>query len=307
VSEQQHSVQVVGYDNSKQAWLVKNSWGDGWANEGYGWVSFSAPGMCGPDYTWGFIFNPKQIPAASKPQLTVVPGRPGCYSYKAVPGDYPEALSTRFGLKLQQLLLDNLGVSRDPSRVPPGAVLVLCGVSPAALAAAVVTGGGGGRTAVLPGPVTKPKFNPPMVAVKPSPVPRVAPAVVMPRVGPTGDVSSSSPADEVAALLAIKRVLDPVTALGDWQPGSTTACGWAGVKCNPQKKVAEIQITASSGGGGRVELAGRLPSSAPLRRLPALKSLSIVNTLLQGTLPEDWSLLRQLEYIYLGGNALTGG
>jgi hypothetical protein len=324
--ELSHAVQVVGYDNSKQAWLVKNSWGDGWASEGYGWVSFSAPGMCDPESTYGLAFTPKQPPAASKPQLTVVPGRPGCYSYKAAPGDYPEALATRFGLKLQQLLLDNLAVLWDPSRVPPGAALVLCGVSPAALAGAVVTGGVGSRTTVLPGPATNVKVNPAMVAVNstrapilspaprpvvqpPSAMPRVRPAVVMPRSGPAGVLPSSTPPDEMAALLAIKHVLDPSgTTLIDWQPGRVTACDWMGVICDDRRqRVMGIGLVGGRYGASRIDLTGRLPGGAQLRRLPALLSVSIGNTTrLAGSLPPDWSQLTQLESIVLSDNSLTG-
>jgi hypothetical protein len=301
--EQQHLVQVVGYDNSRQAWLVKNSWGDGWASEGYGWVSYDAPGMCDPDYTYGFKFSPKQPPAAAKPRLTVVPGRSSCYSYRAIPGDYPEALATKFGLRLQQLLLDNLAVLRDPSRVPPGATLVLCGVSPAALAGAVVASGGPSRGPVVLVPAPRPTVQPPTQPL------RVRPAVVMPRSGPVGVVPSSSPADEVAALLAIKRVLDPPgTALTDWQPGSSTPCSWTGVTCDASsKRVEVIDFVDAAAKKAKVQLSGQLPSGALLRRLPGLIAFGVEGTGVGGPLPEDWSQLRQLKEVSVVGNKLTGG
>jgi hypothetical protein len=299
--ELSHAVQVVGYDNSKQAWLVKNSWGDGWANEGYGWVSFSAPGMCDPESTYGLAFTPNQPLAVAKPRLTIVYGRPSCYSYTAVPGDYPEALATRFGLKLQQLLLDNLAVLKDPSRVPPGATLVLCGVSPAASAGAVVASGGPGRAPVVLVPAPRPTVQPPSQA------PRGRPAVVMPRSGPVTVMTSSSPADEVAALLAIKRVLDPPgTALKDWQPGSSTACGWTGVTCDASsKRVTHIDFW-DAGQNTKLKLSGQLPSGALLRRLPGLVKIGFAWMGLSGTLPEDWSQLTQLEYMSAHGNKLRG-
>jgi hypothetical protein len=35
-----HFVLVVGYDDARQAWLVKNSWGTGWGMGGYGWIGY---------------------------------------------------------------------------------------------------------------------------------------------------------------------------------------------------------------------------------------------------------------------------
>ncbi len=36
-----HVVQIIGWDDSRSAWLIKNSWGPGgWGNNGIGWVSY---------------------------------------------------------------------------------------------------------------------------------------------------------------------------------------------------------------------------------------------------------------------------
>jgi Papain family cysteine protease/Domain of unknown function (DUF4384) len=35
-----HAVTLVGYDDERQAFLVMNSWGRGWGNDGYGWVAY---------------------------------------------------------------------------------------------------------------------------------------------------------------------------------------------------------------------------------------------------------------------------
>jgi hypothetical protein len=345
----------VGYDNSKQAWLVKNSWGDGWASEGYGWVSFSAPGMCDSDNTYGFTFTPKQPTAVVKPRLTLVPGRTGCYRYTAAPGDYPEGVASQFGVKLQQLLLDNLAVLQDPSTVPPGAALVLCGVSSAALARATVTTGGQSSTQVAPvqAPVPKPPGRPPLAAVKPAvaagrpPVGTAKPSVVvsprpsavlpqskpqavtpvstsrppmvaatplaLPAVVQTPTTRTSSSAEEVAALLAIKQVLDPAgTGTKDWQPGSSSACGWIGVTCDASGgRVTFLRSytfkSLDPPVGDFRQLSGRLPSGALLRRLPALKGIDWPNATLTGSLPSDWSQLTQLVGISLDDNELTGG
>lgn len=35
-----HCVLIVGYDDAKAAWLVRNSWGTGWGTLGYGWFGY---------------------------------------------------------------------------------------------------------------------------------------------------------------------------------------------------------------------------------------------------------------------------
>jgi len=41
-----HCLAVIGYDDSREAWLCKNSWGDKWGEEGFFWVGY---GQCGID------------------------------------------------------------------------------------------------------------------------------------------------------------------------------------------------------------------------------------------------------------------
>lgn len=37
-----HAVTIVGHDDSKQAFLIMNSWGTGWGEQGFAWVSYEA-------------------------------------------------------------------------------------------------------------------------------------------------------------------------------------------------------------------------------------------------------------------------
>lgn len=46
-----HAVSIVGYDDSKGAWLVRNSWGPEWGENGFGWVSYDDDSGVGVE-TW---------------------------------------------------------------------------------------------------------------------------------------------------------------------------------------------------------------------------------------------------------------
>jgi hypothetical protein len=37
-----HLVNIVGWDDPKQAWLIKNSWGTSWGKNGYGWIKWGS-------------------------------------------------------------------------------------------------------------------------------------------------------------------------------------------------------------------------------------------------------------------------
>jgi hypothetical protein len=129
-------VQVVGYDNDRQAWLARNSWGSDFGMAGYFWVNFSAPGMCDGSDTFGLIFTPSKVPTVTG--LQPVPGNPQCFTYKAQPGDYPEQLVDRFGLGLkglQRLVRDNLDHMPELDRFTPGAPLLVCDLDPRLLPA----------------------------------------------------------------------------------------------------------------------------------------------------------------------------
>lgn len=54
-----HAVSLVGYDDSRRAWLIRNSWGTEWGENGFGWVSWDDTSGVGSQ-TWGFDLNPTQ-------------------------------------------------------------------------------------------------------------------------------------------------------------------------------------------------------------------------------------------------------
>jgi hypothetical protein len=37
-----HAVVIIGWDDDKQAWLIKNSWGEDWGEHGFGWVKYGS-------------------------------------------------------------------------------------------------------------------------------------------------------------------------------------------------------------------------------------------------------------------------
>lgn len=38
-----HEMSIVGYDDLKQAWRIRNSWGTGWGQRGYAWLPYAYP------------------------------------------------------------------------------------------------------------------------------------------------------------------------------------------------------------------------------------------------------------------------
>lgn len=48
-----HAVSIVGYDDTQRAWLIRNSWGPEWGENGFGWVSWDDESGVGSE-TWGF-------------------------------------------------------------------------------------------------------------------------------------------------------------------------------------------------------------------------------------------------------------
>lgn len=52
-----HAVVIVGWDDAKGAWRVRNSWGTGWGENGYAWVKYNHNGI-GWDTVWAVAKKP---------------------------------------------------------------------------------------------------------------------------------------------------------------------------------------------------------------------------------------------------------
>ena len=58
-----HAVCVVGYDDEKDFWIVKNSWGTNWGDQGYVYIAF---GECGIDSAYPF-YDPNVVYLGGSP------------------------------------------------------------------------------------------------------------------------------------------------------------------------------------------------------------------------------------------------
>lgn len=52
-----HIISIIGWDDNKHAWLIKNSWGTGWGHNGFGWIDYESINV-GYDACW---IDPKPI------------------------------------------------------------------------------------------------------------------------------------------------------------------------------------------------------------------------------------------------------
>jgi len=76
-----HAVTLVGWDESKKAWLMKNSWGTGWGENGYMWIAYDSNNI-GFYAAWvdarKFISppEPEPTPVPDPPNSDCPPGTP---------------------------------------------------------------------------------------------------------------------------------------------------------------------------------------------------------------------------------------
>jgi len=85
-----HVIAIVGWDDTKQAWLIKNSWGADWGESGYMWIKYGC-NFIGRRAFWVeankledcLYFNPDNIAvqAASGGQYRIVDGSHSMFSF----------------------------------------------------------------------------------------------------------------------------------------------------------------------------------------------------------------------------------
>lgn len=271
-----HAVQVVGYDNSREAWLVKNSWGSSWGDKGYFWVAYFAAGICPPSDTWGWSFQPSKGRPDLMQRLKPWPGQSSCLEYTSQPGDHMAGVSYKYDLPLHRLLLDNLAATQQPHELRPGTRLKLCN-----LASQVVALSSTERQAAA------------LLDLKQALVGDAAGALPDWQPSPAADageycqwrgVRCADGTKEVQSLL-LERA-----GLSGTLPSGSVLSGLPNLE--------EINIRYNPG------LTGTLPSDWDL--CPQLRGIFLYNNALVGALPPSWGRLSKLVWLGLQNNQLTG-
>lgn len=112
---------------------------------------------------------------------------------------------------------------------------------------------------------------------------------------------------QAVALLRIRTHIDTSGALSDWTiaAGSTgpAYCSWTGVSCSSTRQVTDIGIWSIHTTG----LKGRLPPAAAFHGLSSLTTFTLAEQPgITGTLPADWSQLRQLRDVRISEISARG-
>jgi C1A family cysteine protease len=64
-----HAVTLVGWDDNKQSWLIKNSWGTGWGESGYMWIAYGCNNI---GYKAAWVYAKPKRPAGAHDYEVVV-------------------------------------------------------------------------------------------------------------------------------------------------------------------------------------------------------------------------------------------
>lgn len=66
-----HAIVLVGWDDTRGAWLLRNSWGDNWGEGGYMWIKYGS-NMIGRNATWMLVDETKPPPPPKQTERYMV-------------------------------------------------------------------------------------------------------------------------------------------------------------------------------------------------------------------------------------------
>jgi len=119
-----HAVCIVGYDDSLEAFRIKNSWGVGWGEGGYGWIKWQDgykrepgddPSAYLGEYAMRFFFDPDTGPPPSVGPIATATPLPGPTNTPTP--DIPTATPTATQTPLPQVCPEVLVTIPDPIQV----------------------------------------------------------------------------------------------------------------------------------------------------------------------------------------------
>jgi len=104
---ERHAIVLVGYDNTGEYWIPRNSWGTGWGDQGFFKVRYYTADVGNPQFTFGITWQPQAGPFPKRMVLEPGAGQVGCYWYKVRQGDYVSKIAASFQVSIESVLQAN--------------------------------------------------------------------------------------------------------------------------------------------------------------------------------------------------------
>eukprot|EP00775_Hariotina_reticulata_P006849 gene6849-7067_t len=123
-----HAIFVVGYSNKGRYWIVKNSFGEGFADGGFMRIAYGSMGIMPPDQTFVVLWAPGPQSPRQQPPLPVTrdPTRTGCYRYTAQRTDFLSRIAAAAGVDLATFIKDNVKYISELDQQLSGLNLLIC-------------------------------------------------------------------------------------------------------------------------------------------------------------------------------------
>eukprot|EP00775_Hariotina_reticulata_P009469 gene9469-9634_t len=119
-----HAVLLVGYNNTGRFWLVKNSWGPKWGDNGFFRIAFGVADVAFPEDTYSLVDcfttskEPEVVAAWSDPWTVAAdPDDPDCFLYMASAKDTISGIVDHFQVDILAFIQANVGRGIIPTKV----------------------------------------------------------------------------------------------------------------------------------------------------------------------------------------------